>query len=56
VDFETGSTLALTGRATVVASTPGDGQFDTGRQVRFTVTRGVLVENAVPLRWERVAG
>jgi predicted pyridoxine 5'-phosphate oxidase superfamily flavin-nucleotide-binding protein len=54
VDFETGSTLALTGCAGVVVGSPGDGQYDTGRQLRFTVTRGVLVENAVPLRWERV--
>jgi hypothetical protein len=55
LDFETGSTLALTGRASVVVGSPGDGQYDTGRQVRFTVSRGVLVENAVPLRWQRVA-
>ncbi len=54
VDFDTRSTLALTGRARVVVGPPGDGQYDTGRQMRFEVTRGVFVENAVPLRWDRV--
>ena len=54
VDFETGSTLALTGRALVVDGAPTDAESGAGRQLRFAVTRGVWAHGATPLRWERV--
>ncbi len=54
VDFETGTTLALTGRALVVDGAPTDAESGAGRQLRFAVTRGVWAHGATPLRWERV--
>ncbi len=52
VDFESGSTLALTGRAVVVEGVPGGGEHPTGREFRFVATRGERVAAATALRWE----
>lgn len=52
IDFETGSTLQLTGDATVDwASEPSEEVTDTGRTLRFSPKRVVRVPHAIPLMW-----
>jgi hypothetical protein len=43
VDFDTGTTLQLSGSATIV--------WEPERQVRFRIERAVLNPRAFPLRW-----
>lgn len=52
LDFETGTTLQLTGRATIdwLPPKPGD-RFETGRSVTFTPTRTVRIPQTLTLRW-----
>ncbi len=52
IDFMTGATLQLTGRAVVDwAETHPDRIGDTGRSVTFRPTRLTRTEQALPLRW-----
>jgi predicted pyridoxine 5'-phosphate oxidase superfamily flavin-nucleotide-binding protein len=52
IDFTTGTTLQLTGRATIDWMPPHpDDRFHTGRAVTFTPTRVVRIPHALPLRW-----
>jgi uncharacterized protein len=52
IDFETGSTLQLSGRAAVVWSPdPEDHPQETGRAVSFEPTRIVERDHALALRW-----
>lgn len=54
VDFESGDTLQLTGRAKVVWEwDQSDPHWqDAQRLVEFAIDEGVLLQNAVPLRWD----
>lgn len=52
IDFKTGSTLQLSGRAEVHwATKPPTDTFETGRTVTFMPERVVRTPRAVPLRW-----
>jgi predicted pyridoxine 5'-phosphate oxidase superfamily flavin-nucleotide-binding protein len=52
VDFASGNVLSLTGEAEVVWDGPEVEAFaGAQRLLRFHLTSGVLIENAVPLRW-----
>jgi len=52
IDFQTGTTLQLSGRAAVDWARIDPGNLaDTGRSVTFTPGRVVRTEQAVPLRW-----
>ena len=52
IDFDTGTTLQLSGRAKVIwAETNPDDLADTGRSVTFRPQRVVRTGQAVPLRW-----
>jgi len=52
VDFASGHLLSLTGEAEVVWDGPEVAAFvGAERLLRFRVTEGVWIENAVPLRW-----
>jgi predicted pyridoxine 5'-phosphate oxidase superfamily flavin-nucleotide-binding protein len=52
VDFPSGTVLSLTGEADVVWDGPEVDAFaGAQRLLRFRVSAGVLIENAVPLRW-----
>ncbi len=52
IDFKTGTTLQLTGRAAIdwMPTRHGD-RFHTGRSVTFTPQRAVRIPHALPLRW-----
>jgi uncharacterized protein len=52
VDFASGNLLSLTGEAEVVWDGPEVDSFaGAQRLLRFRVSSGVLIDNAVPLRW-----
>ncbi len=52
IDFNTGDTLQLSGRAQVNWATPSDDDYaDTGRSVSFTPDRVVRTPQAIPHRW-----
>jgi predicted pyridoxine 5'-phosphate oxidase superfamily flavin-nucleotide-binding protein len=53
INFETGSTLQLSGQAQVLwAAQPSDDFAETGRAVTFTTHQVVRTPHAVPLRWD----
>lgn len=52
VDFETGGVLSLTGEADVIWDGPDVARFaGAQRLLRFRLSEGRLIENAIPLRW-----
>jgi hypothetical protein len=52
VDFASGDLLSLTGKAEIIWEGPEVDSFaGAERLLRFIVDHGLLVENAVPLRW-----
>lgn len=51
-DFATGDVLSLTGEADVIWDGPDLTRFaGAQRLLRFRVNEGILIENAIPLRW-----
>lgn len=52
IDFASGTVLSLTGEADVIWEGPELAAFaGAQRLLRFRVTEGLVIENAVPLRW-----